>query len=289
MVQSSLTFGSYGFRFSDPKLQKLAQIWSLGWDEQTSTLYDWDGTNRRDRGKFIFQYTISGKGEIEINGERHELAPGHAFIVNIPGRYRYYLPEDSEKWEFIYLTLYGDVVETYWNEIQKDIGPILHLPPDAPPVEYLHQLLEAASNREISNAHQASGFAYQFTMELFHYCSTLERGLAKWPEPIIEASMYAKNHYSEDISPDDMAEASGMSRYHFTRQFKSSTGQTPIQYLTSIRINKAKELLQNTKYSAEDIAILSGYKNANYFNKVFKKNVGITPGKYRESQKPMST
>ncbi|MGI8316686.1 helix-turn-helix domain-containing protein [Halobacillus mangrovi] len=282
MNQLPPTFGSYGYRFSDPKLQQLAQIWSLGWDEQSTTLYDWDGTNRRDTGKFIFQYTVSGEGAIEINGERHPLTAGHAFIVNIPGNYRYFLPQHSDKWEFIYLTLYGDVVEHYWNEIQDDIGPILTIPPDAAPVRYLLQLLENAAEKKISNAHQASGFAYQFTMELFHYCSNLEKNLSQWPETIIEAAMYAKNHYSEDISPDDMAEACGMSRYHFTRQFKQATDRTPIQYLTDLRINKAKELLQNTKYSTEEIAALIGYKNANYFNKVFKKVTETTPGKFRE-------
>ncbi|MYL29268.1 helix-turn-helix domain-containing protein [Halobacillus litoralis] len=285
LTPSSLTYGSYGYRFSDPELQQIAQIWSLGWDEQKTTLYDWDGTNRRDRGKYIFQYTTAGKGAIDIEGTTYELTPGQAFIVNIPGDYRYYLPDHSDKWEFMFLTLYGNVVESYWNQIQENVGAILHMPPDAPPVSYVHQLLTSAANKEIANAHQASGYAYQFTMELFHYCSTLEKGLVQWPDAIIAASMYAKNHYTEEISPDDMAEASGMSRYHFTRQFKAATGQTPIQYLTSIRINKAKELLANTKYSAEEIAVLAGYKNANYFTKVFKKQAGITPGRFRESHK----
>ncbi|GGF23563.1 AraC family transcriptional regulator [Halobacillus andaensis] len=282
-MEAMNSFGSYGYRFSDSKLQKIAQIWSLGWEEQTSSLYDWDGTSRIDTGKFIFQYTISGKGAIEIDGKMHTLAPGQAFIVNIPGNYRYFLPEDSDKWEFIYLTLYGDVVEYYWNMIQDKAGNILYFQPDAVPITELLELLKLASNRNISNAHQASGYAYLFTMELFHYCSTLEQNLTQWPDEMIEAAMYAKNHYAEDIGPDDMAASSGMSRYHFTRQFKKLANQTPIQYLTDIRINKAKELLQNTKYSAEDIAKSIGYRNSNYYNKVFKKVTGMTPGQYKKS------
>ncbi|WP_394173541.1 AraC family transcriptional regulator [Guptibacillus hwajinpoensis] len=283
MEEKPTLYGSYGYRFSDPMLQGLAQIWSLGWDEQTSSLYDWDGTNRRDTGKYIFQYTISGKGCIEIDGLKHELTPGQGFIVNIPGDYRYYLPDDSERWEFIYLTLYGDVVERYWNDIQKEIGHIIHFQPDSEPVLYLLNLFEMAASQQIANAHQASGYAYQFTMKLFTYCSNLEKRLSQWPEAIVEASMYAMNHYGEEIGPDEMAASSGMSRYHFTRQFKQYTNQTPIQYLTDIRIKKAKELLLNTKYSSEDIAVLIGYKNANYFNKVFKKVTGTSPGKYRSS------
>lgn len=281
-------YGSYGYRFSDPTLQSLAQIWSLGWDEQTSALYDWDGTNRRDTGKFIFQYTISGKGSIDIDGETYELTPGQAFIVNIPGNYRYYLPDDSESWEFMYITLYGDVVKKYWNDIQNEIGHILHFQPDSKPVLYLLHLLELAATRKIANAHQASGFAYQFTMELITYCSNLEKRLSQWPEGIVKAAVFAKSHYSEEIGPDEMAASSGMSRYHFTRQFKEWTNQTPVQYLTDIRIKKAKELLQNTKYSTEDIAGLTGYKNANYFTKVFKKVTGTSPGKFRQANSALN-
>ncbi|MFG6149706.1 helix-turn-helix domain-containing protein [Halobacillus sp. B23F22_1] len=282
-MEAMNSFGSYGYRFSDSKLQKIAQIWSLGWEEQTSSLYDWDGTNRRDTGKFIFQYTISGKGAIHINGKLHNLAPGQAFIVNIPGNYRYFLPDDSDKWEFIYLTLYGDVVEYYWNLIQKKAGNILYFQPDAFPITEFLELFKMASNHNISNAHQASGYAYQFTMELYHYCSALEHNMTHWPDEMIEAAMFAKNHYAEDIGPDDMAVSSGISRYHFTRQFKKLANQTPIQYLTDIRINKAKELMQNTKYSAEDIAQSIGYQNSNYYNKVFKKVTGMTPGQYKKS------
>ncbi|TKD72419.1 AraC family transcriptional regulator [Pseudalkalibacillus hwajinpoensis] len=283
MEEKPTLYGSYGYRFSDPMLQNIAQIWSLGWDEQTSSLYDWDGTNRRDTGKYIFQYTISGKGCIEIDGLTHELTPGQGFIVNIPGDYRYYLPDDSERWEFIYITLYGDVVKKYWNDIQEEIGHIIHFQPDSEPVLYVLNLIEMAASQQIANAHQASGYAYQFTMKLFNYCSNLEKRLSQWPEAIVEASMFAMNHYGEEIGPDEMAASSGMSRYHFTRQFKQYTNQTPIQYLTDIRIKKAKELLLNTKYSSEDIAALIGYKNANYFNKVFKKVTGTSPGKYRSS------
>ncbi|MFP3471906.1 hypothetical protein R0J90_17820, partial [Micrococcus sp. SIMBA_144] len=86
-------------------------------------------------------------------------------------------------------------------DIQKDIGHIIHFQPDSDPVLYLLNLLNMASNRQISNAHQASGYAYQFTMMLFTYCSNLEKRLSDWPEAIVEASMYAMNHYSEEIGP----------------------------------------------------------------------------------------
>ena len=56
---------------------------------------------------------------IEIDGQEYKVDAGKAFIVNIPGNYRYYLPKESENWEFIFLTLYGDEVQKCWDYIQS--------------------------------------------------------------------------------------------------------------------------------------------------------------------------
>jgi YesN/AraC family two-component response regulator len=59
---------------------------------------------------------------------------------------------------------------------------------------------------------------------------------------------------------------------------------TPVQYLTKIRIQKAAELLRSTSSSVTDIADEVGYANANYFNKVFRKAVGVSAGTFRNSK-----
>ncbi|MEC0304165.1 helix-turn-helix domain-containing protein, partial [Terribacillus saccharophilus] len=59
-----------------------------------------------------------------------------------------------------------------------------------------------------------------------------------------------------------------------------------IQYLTKIRVKKAADLLLATKKSVNEIALQVGYSNANYFNKVFRKAVGMSAGKFRKSKDP---
>ena len=75
-------------------------------------------------------------------------------------------------------------------------------------------------------------------MELYQYIKSMDSFTEDWPESIISSILFARNHYHEEIGPDEMADAAHLSRYHFSRLFKQTTGITPIQYLTKLRIQK---------------------------------------------------
>lgn len=87
---------------------------------------------------------------------------------------------------------------------------------------------------------------------------------------------------SNDIRLSELASESGLSRYHFARLFKISTGLSPHQYIVKCRMEKAKTLLRCTNWTMYEIAIKSGYKNQSHFAKLFKEFVGVTPTQFRE-------
>ena len=93
--------------------------------------------------------------------------------------------------------------------------------------------------------------------------------------------MYIFSNYKNDISLDDVSREVDISPYYFSKIFKKETGENFIEYLTNIRIEKAKELLENTDMSMKEICIEVGYSNPNYFSRSFKKNVGVTPTEYK--------
>jgi len=276
--------GAIAFRFNDPNVNQVAQIWSVGWEEQESTIYNWSGIERKDQKKYIFQYTLSGQGEINIDGKVHQLKAGHAFIVSSPGHYHYYLPEHSKKWEFLYVTLYGNEAKKCWEHVKRKGNQVVRFHPEAAPVKLVKQMYDDARERKITNAYQGSSISYQFIMELYLALSNVDKLMEDWSEGVVSAALFARNYYQDEIGAEEMAEASKLSKYHFTRLFKQETGVTPIQYLTNIRLQKAIELLQHTKYSVEEIAQLVGYKNANYLNKITRKLMGKSPGQIRQGE-----
>ena len=85
----------------------------------------------------------------------------------------------------------------------------------------------------------------------------------------------------QDISLEEAAEAMGMSSFYFSRFFRTAYNRTFLEYLTSYRIERAEELLRQTDIPVREIAPRVGYTDANYFTKVFKKYVGVSPNRFR--------
>ena len=98
---------------------------------------------------------------------------------------------------------------------------------------------------------------------------------------IKQAQEYIRAHFARDLSLDNVSRQVNVSPYYFTKLFKEETGQTFVEYLTSIRMEKAKTLLNTTDKSMKEICTAVGYSDPNYFSRSFKKNTGETPTEYR--------
>lgn len=99
-----------------------------------------------------------------------------------------------------------------------------------------------------------------------------------------QAKEYIKSHYFKDISLDDVSRKVNISPYYFSKLFKEETGENFIEYVTAIRMEKAKELLLCSDKSMKEICCEVGYSDPNYFSRSFKKNVGVTPTEFKEGK-----
>ena len=94
-----------------------------------------------------------------------------------------------------------------------------------------------------------------------------------------------KNYMTEDISLNSVAVSVGMSPSYFSTVFSKEVGMTFIEYLTEIRMTKAKELLMCSPMKMTDIAFEIGYRDPHYFSYIFKKSQGCSPKEYRARRK----
>ena len=92
---------------------------------------------------------------------------------------------------------------------------------------------------------------------------------------------YLVDNLAAETSIDDMAKLVGLSRFHFLRQFKTTTGQSPHQYKIGLIIRESKRLLLKTDKKITDISQELGYQNASRFAELFKRHVNVTPSEFR--------
>lgn len=96
-----------------------------------------------------------------------------------------------------------------------------------------------------------------------------------------EVLEWIRNHYNQDISLDDVAAQMGLSATYASKQIKAYTGMNVVNYINTLRIEHAKELLAGTKMSSNEIGAYVGFRYSQSFIRTFRKVVGMTPGNYR--------
>lgn len=102
---------------------------------------------------------------------------------------------------------------------------------------------------------------------------------------IIKAQLYCSTHLHLNLNVLDIAEHCHTSERTLLRRFKDATGFTPKQYIIQLKVEKAKNSMEQGKISIEEISADLGYSDASNFIKIFKKNSGITPSEFRAKQK----
>jgi AraC-like DNA-binding protein len=101
---------------------------------------------------------------------------------------------------------------------------------------------------------------------------------------IVLAKLFIDEHFAEDIDLNDISGEAYFSKFHFIRLFRMAYGKTPHQYLTHVRIENAKLLLQ-TDTTVSDVCFSVGFDGISSFTKLFKRIVKITPSVYQAQQK----
>ncbi len=106
---------------------------------------------------------------------------------------------------------------------------------------------------------------------------------------LLRAKDLADARYPEPLAVDDMAGAAGLSKAHFSREFRRAFGESPHHYLVSRRLERAAALLRMTDWSVAEICLEVGLQSVGSFTTSFKRAYGQTPTAYRAAQPPATT
>ncbi|WP_197479937.1 AraC family transcriptional regulator [Paenibacillus swuensis] len=267
---------------------------SIGWSSVDGVEYSFDGRLRPDQGHVIFQYTLSGEGRIEIGEQVYRLPKGTAFFVQVPGEHRYYYEQTSEPWEFLWLNVKGADAQMFWDRIQQRYqGELVELHPQSQPIQALWDMYRRIQNEQARDKHNLSVMVYNWILlflgthaEDHPYHAPVQDSNLRIIE---QAQQYMKNHLSESVSLDDIAEHCGTNKYQLCRIFQKTVQVTPLDYMTKRRIEAAAYALRNTNKPVSQISEENGFGSVSYFGKRFREQVGLSPTGYREQSIPYPT
>ena len=128
----------------------------------------------------------------------------------------------------------------------------------------LYSLEETLAHLEAALAHE-------------HRLSSTAQGLVR------RAMAFLHAHYTETLTRRMIAAHVGLDEDYLTYCFRQEQGMTPITYLNRYRVNRAKQLLQQTNQSVTAIALAVGFSDSGYFSRVFRREVGVSPEAYRRA------
>ncbi|MDR1901061.1 MAG: helix-turn-helix domain-containing protein, partial [Treponema sp.] len=142
--------------------------------------------------------------------------------------------------------------------------------------------------REIKNITKSKEVFFQKIKEIFNAVIEFRESRVggRYQMVVLKAKDFIDHHYSDqDISLHTTASYVAISPNHLSTVFSQEMGETFTEYLTNVRIEKAKHLLAATGMKSVDIACETGFSDPHYFSFIFKKHTGLSPREYRQNSK----
>jgi len=269
-------------------------------DPDTGAGYRLNSTNNNYRYLHTHEYFelhCVTKGTIRhsfADGTSHLLPPGSLLLIR-PADEHVFLPSGEEVCEYINIAYSTDTVEELFRFLGAGFRPDRLLQAKYPPT---HILADSERLKVLRGFERILALPFR-QKELIR--AQLRSLLAEWllrafpADPFEEATaaprwlldvyddMNRKEHFV--AGTERMVELSGRSRHHLCREFKKHFRMTPTDYVNGLRLNCAANLLAGGRLSVTDIALELNFHNLSHFHHLFKRQFGVSPGKYRQDRR----
>lgn len=241
---------------------------------------------------------LDGSATHIVNNERLEVNKGDVFVMNEGTVHGYENPQNfkicnimfrtdifvSENYDIRQLPGFHALflLEPKYNN-ENGFKSRLKLPPAV--FSDVEHILKKAMEEYASDNYGHKTMVRSYFLQLVVLLSRLYGNNVhhKEIESISRAAAYMELNFMEDISIKELLNVTHYSQRHFIRLFSATYSTTPQQYLLGIRIRHACSLLKEKTFSITEIATRCGFNDSNYFCRIFKKNIGMTPSMYRKN------
>ena len=235
------------------------------------------------RSNYVIHVVIDGKGILDYGGRRWEIGKGQMFIL-FPGEVTTYYADQEDPWYYCWFGFQGSSA----RKIVESIGftsqtPVLSFEDGTRVEKRIMDMLGSLSLTLDGQLHRNA--------EMMEILSEMIRERAKQAGSVSGltdfsyseyAVRYINNHFSEKIKIQELARHIGISRSYLVKLVRQETGMSPQEYLITVRMRRAADLLSRSNDPIRSISAECGYDDALAFSKVFKSKFGQNPSDYRQ-------
>ncbi len=242
---------------------------------------------RRKKGRKDYQliFVASGSVRFVFGGKEKIVSKGNAVIFN-PNEPQIYYSYITDKPETYWVHFTGNNVEQLFDYYNIPNNESFFYVGDS--TEYQHIFRQMIQELQLTRAN----FKELLQLRLQQLFLLIDRHIKESKviknemlDEIKKAINYFNENYNKNIIIEDYAVEHFMTPCWFIQNFKQITKSSPMQYIISLRITSAMNLLDNTGYNITQIASAVGYENTQYFHRLFKKHTGMTPSEYKKRNK----
>ncbi|SEQ05889.1 transcriptional regulator, AraC family [Devosia sp. YR412] len=252
---------------------------SAGYEQRKNEVYSWDGLQRGMAPFLVLQHTLVGEGRLDFAGVQHRLVPGQTMVLSMPHAHRYWL-ERGGHWEYFWMVLNGREALRLARELIDANGPVARLP--EPVIDRMAAACLTLIDKADITSGEASAMAYA-TMAALHdgVFGVNAAPEASLPAALARVIAHIETNLGTPLQVERLAQIAEMSRGHFVRQFSAATGTAPSDFVLERRLERIERLLLATDMSVVTIARATGFADANYLAKAFRRKRGVAPLEFR--------
>ena len=227
--------------------------------------------------RYVIQYVVRGSGYYECHKQKFALNMGDVFFVFPKEPTTYYGTDDLEVCWLCFSGLYSKKLVTSFN-----VSPISPIIKSVDP-RFVKTITECIEYTESNNEYLSEMMLFSyFFAALSSLKPTYKSDITRSQRHVTTAISFMEDNYGSGIGVSDITAHLHIDRTVLYKEFKAHTGESPLDFLTKLRITKAKYLIRDNM-SLKEVAFTVGFKNIYYFSTTFKRVEGITPGQYNKT------
>ena len=240
--------------------------------------------NRDTHSDFLLMICLDGKGQVSYKGTQQTVCAGQALLLpkGVPHKYN---SDSHQPWSIFWVHMDGHLAEQFTSMLlpNDDSSLILDVPNMKEVIDEFEQLLAC---RQATYQFNNFVLASNILRKLFSFFITQNQFPIANDQSLINLQIvdgYLEKNIDTQVTLEEMAEISGLSKFHFAKKFQKQTGISPIRYFLELKIKHACELIDRTQLTIKEVSNRLGYDDPYYFSRLFKKIMGISPKQYRQS------